>query len=111
LGTIIKTIKLQDCPFDWVLMDNEWEWILTVGEWHEHFSREEYVAFEKLLDENSLELQEKYRGNKVVATRMCRILNGGEILLFETGLLFSPFWRKLSYKHHPLRKLPQASQL
>jgi hypothetical protein len=99
----MKTIALADCPYDWVAIDNGWEILLKIGAWHEHLSREEYLKYESLLNDGVLELQEKHRGKTIVTTRMVRFIDGKEHLLSETGLLFSPFWKPLSYKHYKIK--------
>jgi len=105
----MKTILLSDCPYDWQQEQDNGEITVYIGPWHEHFSREDHIDVWKMLEEGTLELQEKLRGATVVASRLVRKTDQGEEeLISETGILFSPFWKMKSYNIHKLRIAEQG---
>ena len=107
----MKTIPLANCPYKWEQEQINGEIVVYIGSWHEHFSREEYVDVWQMLNDGTLEIQEKLRGNTVVATRLVRKNNiGEELLISESGIIFSPFWRKKTYSFHKLQIAEQGAQ-
>jgi len=72
---------------------------LLAGAWHEHFERPcELQEFLEKLFVGSIQVVVKHRGKTPVAYQLQLVDNGTPKVLSQSGMIFSPFWWKKSYK-------------
>ncbi|MBN2381818.1 hypothetical protein JXQ70_02960 [bacterium] len=75
------------------------ECVLSTHEWHEHLSSPaEMESFLRSLLSGRIEIIITYRGNKPVAHRVQRVVDGHVQVFSRTGDLFFPFWRLKTQK-------------
>ena len=75
------------------------ECTLYTDYWHEHFSSsEDFENFLYMLFKGVISVILKFRGQKYVGHRTTLIEDGKTNTMSFSGLIFSPFWKKKSYK-------------